>query len=252
MVRLIGMRTVGSLLGTAALSLGLAACGPAQSGGEVDSTSASDVPLFGDCRASDPAIESAAVVASADLDGDGRREEVSYVPSGRGGPCAGALVTSLDGTPAAVRLDDAPQALEDPVVVDLHRTDRELLMVYGRSHPRGGYVVHLYGAAGGAISEVLADGRPVIGFVATDGGAAPSTATCTPDGGIATWTGVAHQPPGVLLAWDLWRTTYTLDGTAATRTSHRMVREAVADPLLRRDMPQLFDPDALFADCRAG
>jgi hypothetical protein len=252
MLRPICMRTVGNLLGTVALSLGLAACGSAQPGGQQGASSAPDVRLFGDCRAGDPALAEADVVAQANLDADGARTEIGYVSPRVDGPCAGALVTTLDGAPAAVRLPDAPPSLHDPVVIELRGTDRELLMLHGRPHPRGGYPVHLYGAAHGAIAEVLADGRPVVGFVATDGGAAPATASCTSDGGIATWMGIAHQPPGVVLAWDLWRTTYTLKGTTATKSSRDLVREAVADPLLRRDMPELFDPGAIFADCRAG
>ena len=250
-MRPIGMRTLGTVLGTAALSLGLAACGSAGTAEQPDSSGAVGARLFGDCGADDPVLEHATVVARADLDGDGTATEIGYVAPDVEGPCAGALVTTVDGERTGVTVADAPSSVEDPAVVALRGTTRELLMLRGDPHPRGGYPVHLYGATGGAIAEILADGRPVIGFVSTDGGAAPATATCTPDGGLATWAGTAHQPPGVVLAWDVWRTTYTLDGVDATKVSHELVREAVADPLLRRAMPQLFDPAATFADCRA-
>ena len=61
-------------------------------------------------------------------------------------------------------------------------------------------------------------------------------------------TARAHQPPGIILAWDLTRTTYDVrDGVAVpVRTS--VTENAGADPVLRRRMPHLFDR-SLFAGC---
>ncbi|MGZ4493302.1 MAG: hypothetical protein ACXVWU_01250 [Nocardioides sp.] len=88
----------------------------------------------------------------------------------------------------------------------------------------------------------------VLPAVAADGGGAPATATCTV-GGFAVWTATAHQPPGVVLAWDVRRTSYTLHGTRLTTGPTRLVEQGTADPTLRTKMPQVFDPRATFSDC---
>jgi hypothetical protein len=186
----------------------------------------------------------------ADLDGTGSPETVGFVPASAGGPCAGALVATVGGTTSAVRVVDAPATVQSATVVHLRGSGQELVMLRGQNHPRGGYLLHLYAAGTHGLAELLVDGRPVLGFVATDGGAAPATATCTPGGGIATWRATAHQPPGIVLAWDVRRTRYDVEGTQLRRTDHRLVREAVADPLLREQMPALFETDGYFADCR--
>ena len=234
---------------TAMLALGLAACG---SGGESQfpvTTSAPDLRLFGDCRADDPAPDDGDVIAEADIDGSGAMNEIAHVPEDADGPCANSLFTTFDGEPSAVSLGDASLDQDSVEVVQLRGTDRQLLVAHEKSHPRGGYLVHLYGAADGQLGEVLADGEPVVGFVATDGGMLPATAECTNDGGIATVTATTHEPPGIVLAWDVKRATYSLDGNVAGQTSSRQIRKAAADPLLRKEMPQLFDPEGYFADC---
>ncbi|HET8718895.1 MAG TPA: hypothetical protein VFM50_14215 [Nocardioidaceae bacterium] len=224
--------------------------GTGGSGGGSGDGSAGGAVLFGDCRTSDPALAQAHRVAVADLDGTGRPEKVGFVPASADGPCAGALVATVGGTTRAVRVDDVRGPLQSATVVHLRGSGQELVMLRGKNHPRGGYLLHLYAAGSGGLSELLVDGRPVLGFVATDGGAAPATATCTPGGGIATWRATAHQPPGIVLAWDVRRSTYEVEGTQLRRTDQQLVREAVADPLLREQMPALFDQEAYFADCR--
>jgi hypothetical protein len=125
----------------------------------------------------------------------------------------------------------------------------DLVLLYAKPHPRGGSQPHLFGAGGKAgLVEVTAGGRPVLPFVATDGGNAPMTATCTPDGGIAVLTGKAHQPPGIILAWDVTETSYDVKGGRAVETGSQLVQKAAADPLLRKYHPELFD-GSLFASC---
>ncbi len=92
------------------------------------------------------------------------------------------------------------------------------------------------------------DGEPVLPFVATDGGGAPTTATCTDDGGIEVVTATTAEPPGVVLAWDVQRTPYAIEGLDATPVGDATVQADVADPLLRTRVPELFDGP--FADCR--
>jgi hypothetical protein len=44
-----------------------------------------------------------------------------------------------------------------------------------------------------------------------------------------------------VLAWDLTRTTYALRGTEAVVTGRRAVGRSLADPVLRRQRPGLYD-----------
>ena len=52
-----------------------------------------------------------------------------------------------------------------------------------------------------------------------------------------------------MLAWDVERTTYAVTATGAEETGTEQVRDHAADPVLREEMPALFEPGALFADC---
>ena len=234
-------------LGTAALGLlvvcSLSACG--QQGGEAS----------GGASSSAPAEVGGCTVAAFDA----ASGEVGQVETSAGtvevklptdGPCAGHLVahgelgvigltvSGLDGSTAqVVPLDgageDAPQAL---------------VRVDGEPHPRGGFQPHLFTVTD-EVRELTVGGSPLVPFVATDGGMAPMTATCTDDGGVAVLTATTSEPPGVVLAWDVERTTYAVTATGAEETGTEQVRDHAADPVLREEMPALFEPGALFADC---
>jgi hypothetical protein len=130
--------------------------------------------------------------------------------------------------------------------------NQRLLMVRGKGHSRGGYQLHLYATLpSGAKVEVLHDGHPVLPFVATDGALTPMSATCTKNGGIEVLTAETHDPPGVILAWDVTRTTYSVAGAIAGQTSSRLIEEA-PDPTLRAQRPDMFDPSKVLADCIVG
>jgi hypothetical protein len=187
------------------------------------------------------------VVARADLDGDGTADEVRLV--GRGaGPCADALIARTADGVAGLRLRDVDLDADSAKVVEL---DPELVMVNGPGHPRGGYQVHLYALdSQGDLAEVSTGEGPLLPFTATDTGTAPQTATCAKDGDVAVWTTTTNKPPGIVLAWDVRRTTYRLDGATAHDEGTDLVKDGAVDPLLRKQMPQLFQPDGYFADCR--
>lgn len=223
----------------------LAGCGTASEPAGADRTTEPDLALYDGCRADDPALDKAAVVAEADIDGDGTKNEIAHVAPDAGSPCGDALFTTFDGEPAATAL---PAGLGAVSVLQLVGTPRQLLAVRGEPHPRGGYELTVYGGADGRIDEVLADGRSLVGFVATDVGGPPATARCTEDGGVATVAATIHEPPGVVLAWDVRTTTYSLVGNRAVEESLD-VDKAVPDPVLRKQMPEAFDPEAYFADC---
>lgn len=133
-------------------------------------------------------------------------------------------------------------------VVHLAGDGPDLVLLSARPHPRGGAQLHLFGAGGKTgLTEVTADGKPLVPFLATDGGAAPMTATCTGDG-IGIVTAQAHEPPGVVLAWDVTLTSYAIEAGRAVAQGQSSVARAAADPVLRQDHPELFD-GSVFADC---
>jgi hypothetical protein len=120
--------------------------------------------------------------------------------------------------------------------------------VRGPDVRRGGHATWVVAADDHGVALLRDHGGSVLPFTATDGGGLPWTATCTPDG-FAVWTARTSEPPGIVLAWDVQRTSYRLDGTALTRTGSEQVEDHVADPTMRRKMPQLFEQDSAFADC---
>jgi hypothetical protein len=190
------------------------------------------------------------VVARADLAANGSTDQVRLVRGGAG-RCADSLVARVGDRVVGVSvrgLDLVPKGAKVVHLKGMRAPD--LVLVSSRPHPRGGSQPHLFGAtgSGAGLREVTTGGNPVVPFVATDGGAPPMTARCTAGGGIVMLTAKAHQPPGIVLAWDLTRTTYAVRDGRAVETSSAVVRKAVADPLLRKKMPELFD-GALFADC---
>jgi hypothetical protein len=173
------------------------------------------------------------------------------VPPSADGGCSNALVARLSGGPAGLALGDVRLDAESARAVRLKDTDRELLLMREEAHPRGGYQPRLYGYGAAGVAEVTEAGQPLLGFVATDSAGLPSTATCADDGGISFLVATTHEPPGVVLAWDVVETTYSLDGTDAEEASATEIESAVPDPVLQRRMPQLFEPGAYFADCLA-
>jgi hypothetical protein len=226
----------------------LGGCAQAAPGGTgPGSGDSASTELFPGCRSGTAAVRRADPVARADLDGDGRAETVRATGP-RAGGCGDALVVTVQGSTSGVRL--APGGVDPGSirVVQPPGHDGRLIFVTGRAHPRGGFQPHLVGLAHGMLEEVTVAGEPLLPFVATDGGGQPASADSTTDGGVATLTASTHEPPGIVLAWDLRRTRYTLQGTAARRVSSRMVATAVADPVLRREHPELYRP-TFFAGC---
>lgn len=225
------MRALGTLLTLAVLA---AASGCGQQGG---TTSAPDT---------DACAGKGTTVARADLDGNGSLEPVRLTGQGSG-PCAHRLLAPGG---AAYDVSGLDLVTTGATVVHLHGEGApDLVLLSAKPHPRGGAQPHLFGAGGpDGLTEVTAQGQPVVPFVATDGGGAPMTATCTEDGGVAVVTGTASEPPGVVLAWDLSRTAYALVDGRAVHPQTAVLRTDVADPLLRKQMPEMFD-GSLFADC---
>jgi hypothetical protein len=247
------MRTLRATLCATVLGVVLTACGSDGSSDAPDRSADSADPGSGTprpagCPVAERDADAVLTTWEADLDGDGASDEVTYLPD-TADACSASLSTTVDGEVFTMSLAGLGLDPDTVRVLRLRGTERELLVGHGGFHPRGGFVLHVFGFDGDALEEVLADGAPVVGFVATDGGAAPATATCTDTGGLATWTATVAKPPGVLLAWDVRRTTYDLRGNVAESTGTDLVLEDAAEPILRERRPELFDPDGWFTNC---
>lgn len=178
-----------------------------------------------------------------DLDSDGT---VEFVGSNEAqGDCPASLISSLGGTV--------------PVKGDLPITELLAIRIPGRhgdvvlatqSSPRGGSQSSLFGYADGKFAELTVDGKPLFGFVATDAATEHVSAACTPDG-FTVSTAVAHQPPGVVPAWDVSRTAYTVSGNTVTKGATTQVADNVLDSALGSKYPALVS-GAMFTNCPAG
>jgi hypothetical protein len=218
--------------------------GPAESAGD-GGTSSGAARAWRDCT---PDAFEAAGGASKTLRHDGAQTELELkVPED--GPCAGALVAS--GPSGVVGVDAKDAELDGDTAKALDAGDlgdNVLVRVDGGVHPRGGFQPHLYLVGPDTIREVTVNGQPVVPFVATDGGMAPMTVRCG-DGTIAVVSATTAEPPGVIMAWDVQTTTYTLSADGAREQGAGSLQEDVAEPVLRRDMPELFAPGHGFAGC---
>jgi hypothetical protein len=237
-VRPIGMRALAVVLA----ALVVAGCGSDSGSNPTQATG------YRGCTASDVAGHGK-VVARADLDGAGGAETVRLIGASDR-RCGNSLVAVVDGRLVGTDVSRLRLVPKRGHVVHLHgKASADLVLLWSQPHPRGGSQPHLFGLRdSGRLAEVTLDGRPVLPFVATDGGGSPMTATCTGSGGIAVFTAVAHQPPGIVLAWDVTRTTYDVRDGRAVAAGSAMVEEAAADPALRRSRPELFS-GKLFVDC---
>ena len=185
-------------------------------------------------------------LVKADLDGDGRPDELDFDPPS--GSCTGGLSSSVAGLRAAPTVDwDASGAARDVAVVRVPGRAGDLVLLK-EQHPRGGFQAHLYGYADGRLAELTVDGKPVFPFVATDVLTDPISARCT-DGGFEVLHGRRHQPVGIVPAWDVFRTTYAVDGN----TVRPGPTTKVADNVLEKDFATTYADlvrYALFENCR--
>ena len=144
---------LGTLLTLAVLA---AASGCGQQGG---TTSAPDT---------DACAGKGTTVARADLDGRVARARAAHRPGVR--PGAHRLLAPGG---AAYDVSGLDLVTTGATVVHLHGEGApDLVLLSAKPHPRGGAQPHLFGAAGGpdGLTEVTAQGQPVVPFVATDGG----------------------------------------------------------------------------------
>lgn len=230
------MRTLGAAL----VLLLVAGCGQ---GGSVPPRTA----IWGDCTV--PRADAGGrVVARGALDG-GRETYTLRLFGPGGGPCADGLVMRVGSSVWGIDVSGRHLDASTLRVVALHGSGDSIVVADSRPPASGGLQTHLFVPSSGRLVELTKNGAPLLPVVTTDGGEPPATATCEPVGRLAVWTATAHRPPGIVLSWDVRKTTYQLSSGKAVAESSVLVEDGAADPSMRRKMPQLFEPGGWFRDC---
>jgi hypothetical protein len=124
---------------------------------------------------------------------------------------------------------------------------RGSLVLVVQSHPRGGFVAHLTAADGKDTVEV-GGAAGLIPFVATDAPTGHVAARCTATG-FDVIEAVAHTPIGVVPAWDVYRTSYGVDGSRLVAGPRTEIADNVLDKQLRASYRDVV-AHRLFAGCR--
>jgi hypothetical protein len=185
-----------------------------------------------------------------DVDGDGTADSVRVDGAALDGSCQDAVVADVGGHEVAAPLEyGLPVSSGDLAGVRLPGRSGDLVLITAQ-HPRGGFQAALFGYADGELAELTVDGASVFPFVATDTNSTPLAARCV-DGGFEVTQARAHEPVGVVPAWDVDRTTYTVAGNTVTGGTTTEVADNVLDKQLRSRYGNLVE-HALFEDCRSG
>jgi hypothetical protein len=208
----------------------------------------SDEPVGTAPSAACPSVrDDAVVVLRADLDGDGVREPVEFLPGTA--HCAPLLSATVAGHTSSTPLDDdLPVRAEQSFAISVPGRTGEVAVVR-QEHPRGGFQVVLLGWSSAGVSTLGVDDRPIVPFVATDTEPSPLTARCVQNG-IEVDVARRHEPIGVVPAWDVDRTSYTLNGTSTTAGPTQEIADNVLEKELRTKYADLVD-HRLFTNCRA-
>lgn len=239
-----------TVLGPALALALLAGCGSAEQGSRDAAGKEPTASPSGSTSASPSSCtQTVKTIAQADLDGDGRREQVQ-VGTGGGGTCPDSLsVAGKAGEPyVGVELPSGEPPVRSGFGVAVPGRKGELL-VTRQDHPRGGFQLRVYAAGDGKLVELEVDGRSLVPFVALDVQEHPLSIDCT-DGGVVITEAVAHEPPGVMFAWDIRRTPYVVDGTKVTAGSTEEIADNVLPGQLDAKYPDLVKY-AAFKSCRS-
>jgi hypothetical protein len=247
------MRPLGSAVRIIGLALALTGCGSAEdpaseqvSGQPGQPSEASSAPAWHGCDAA--AFDAASAQAAGRVTGPAGEQLLVKLVTGSG-PCAGGLVAETPSGITGLAVSELDLDASTAELVRVGGDAGDLLRIDGGAHPRGGFQPHLFRVTENGVAEVTVEGSPLLPFVATDGGAKPATVRCAAPGTVELLDVTTSKPPGVVLAWDVYRTTYRVDTAQLERTEPKLIRDHAADPVLRREMAQLFEPGALFANC---
>ncbi len=199
-------------------------------------------------KQSKPAMHDARSVAAAvDLDHDGSDDAVKVTRDES--PCPGRMFAKVKGHLVSLRVPDQAVDLTSGQRVVLPGRDGDLLAMRS-GHPRGGFQVRLFGYDG-ELDEVTADSRPLVPFVATDTRGGYVSARCKGDT-IVLREAVAHEPPGIVFAWDIKETPYTVEGNVATRGATTETADNVLDDRLGAMFPDVKKRQMFAKGCSAG
>lgn len=208
-----------------------------------DPTVPREAARWGDCD-QEAFSRAGGTVARVRIDSEDQPVTVKLV-TGKG-PCAGGLVVRYGS--GVTGQDVSGLDLEPDTAEVVSIGEQAVLRIDGAGHPRGGFQPHLFSVEEG-MAELSVNGGPLLPFVATDGGAAPMAVRCGRPGTVEVLTATTSEPPGVVLAWDVRRTTYEVHGSEATEIDSEQIRDHTADPLLHEQMPELFEPGGLLDNC---
>jgi hypothetical protein len=243
------MRTLTrSVLPAAALLL-VAACGSDEGSSDKDPTKSSEAAAkVGPCSTDAPGVQAAKTITTVDLDGDGQGEAVKLTKPG--GRCANVLFAKVGERYVGTQLEAEQPAVSAAYGVDVPGHQGALL-VTREDHPRGGFQLRVYAAGkDDELTELEVDGRSLVPFVALDVQEHPLSIDCT-DGGVVVTEAVAHEPHGVVFAWDIKRTSYAVDGSEVTAGATKEIADNVLPGQLAAKYPDLVKYSA-FASCKTG
>ena len=226
----------------------LASCGSPEAGKSAggaakDKTATAKV---SQCPADSPAVVSARTISTADLDGDGKRDAVKLTAPD--GDCANVLFAKVGEGFVHAQLPVGGPPLTKAFAAAVPGREGALL-VTRQDHPRGGFQLRLYAVGQDGLVELKTDDHPIVPFVALDVQERPLSVDCT-DGGVVLTEAVAHKPAGVIFAWDVQRTTYTIEGGEVTKGHTEEIADNVLPAQLEAKYPELVDYSA-FKSCRA-
>ncbi len=146
--------------------------------------------------------------------------------------CAARLVAKVAGGYVGTEIQPGPVTVSGITLGGHHGA----LLVTRQDHPRGGYQLRVYAVGPGGLVELKDGGQPLVPFVATDTRPISSTVDC--HGGSIVVKQAVAKPGG---RWAIERTTYAVNGTAATRTGTEAeaggLTPAQADTLRCRSVP---------------
>ena len=244
-------RATGRLAATTCAGLLLAACGASSAGQEAERQNAkgggtpSVAISVGACAADSAVVRDARTLTTADLDGDGTTEDVRLTASG--GECPDLLFAKVGESYVVGEIDKNAPPVTKAFAVSVPEVAADLL-VTRQEHPRGGYQIRVFTLDGDSLVEVRDGESPLVKFIATDVQEHPLSIDCTA-GGLVLTEAVAHEPRGVMFAWDVMRTTYAVKPGAVTRESSKEIADNVLPGQLAKKFPELVKY-SMFASCR--
>lgn len=220
-------------------------CGSAEPSSAEQTTEAAPATV-GSCPADSPAVGAAKTVASLDLDGSGGPEPVRLTAAGS--DCPNVLFAEVGDRYFAAPFpgDQPPLSRAFGVALPGHQGE---LLVTRQDHPRGGFQLRVFAAAADRLAELRVKDRSLVPFVALDVEEHPWSIDCR-DGGLVLTEAVTHEPAGVVFAWDIKRTTYSLEGAEVTAGPTEEIADNVLPEQLSTKYAELVR-HAAFPTCRA-